>query len=113
MSQNNNVDATIKFRYAKVLLKRLPMAIFVVILAPLDSGDYDMFSELPECNSAKVLNTLNKMVSPHIKIKNPEQYYLDPDGLTRFCRVTLNDSIYSYTVNWYSEKKDKIIVSFE
>lgn len=87
----------------------------IVILTFFGVGFYynSTIGSLPKCDSTKVMAALENMLTPGTSIKNPEQYALDTDSSTRFCRVTLNDQIYSYKVNWYSENKDKIIVSFQ
>lgn len=113
MSNGSNID-TSKLGYNSSQRKRA-ILIVIVILTLFGVGFYynSTVDSLPKCNSTKVMNALEDMLIPGTTVKNPEQYDLDTDSLTRFCRVTLNDQIYSYKVNWYSENKDKIIVSFQ
>ncbi len=67
---------------------------------------------LPSCDSKEVHSVLKDLLD-NAAFSNPAQNSYEKLNEIRHCNITLADRIYSYTVTWYSESKDRFIVKFD
>jgi len=67
---------------------------------------------LPNCGSHEVRHVLSDLLD-NAEFSNPAQNSYERINEIRHCNITIADRIYSYTVTWYSEAKDRFIVKFD
>ena len=84
---------------------------YLVIFA-IAAGSYTYWlskGELPSCSSAEVAGVLDKLVNGAPYSKQAQESY-ETISEIRHCNMMVYEQIVTYTVSWYSEKKDQIIV---
>lgn len=67
---------------------------------------------LPSCDSTELRHVLSDLLDK-AEFSNPAQNSYEKINEIRHCNITISDRIYSYTVTWYSEAKDRFIVKFD
>lgn len=64
---------------------------------------------LPDCDSAKVQGVLTSILDDQSFTDTAQQSY-ERFSEVRHCNLSMSGRIYSYTVRWYSEDKDRFLV---
>ncbi|CAG9412253.1 MULTISPECIES: hypothetical protein [Providencia] len=108
----DNIDAS-KLGYGSTQKKRMAVVIFVILSFLIFSFYYNStVGRLPKCNSDEVMEVLSNKLPAGTLINNPQQYDSNVSNAIRYCRVTLDNEIHNFKIMWYSENKDRYIVSF-
>ncbi|EAS0140674.1 hypothetical protein NCQ93_004116 [Salmonella enterica] len=68
--------------------------------------------DLPACDSIEVHSVLNDLLNG-ATFSDAAQIDYDRFGEIRHCNMTTSDRVFSYTVKWYSDKKEQFVVQFE
>lgn len=68
--------------------------------------------DLPACDSSDVHSVLNKLLNG-ADFSDTEQINYEKLSEIRHCNLTTSDRVFSYTIKWYSDKKDQFVVEFD
>lgn len=68
--------------------------------------------ELPSCDSIEVKSVLSDLLGGD-DFSDTEQTSYERIAEIRHCNLTKSDRVFSYTVKWYSDKKDQFMVQFD
>lgn len=89
---------------------RICIGIFCLAMAFYVSPFYDkLIGDLPECDAPEVQKMLTN-IYPLSTLKDIEQYNNEKLKGIRYCRVTADGHISSFTISWYGDKHDKFVV---